>query len=458
MTLALVTDNTTKTLPAKEVFKLYAKYLEADSWCIDFSGATSMALHAASGFPANLDYFSAKPFSEWSDQSGIRVKESEYAEFLSTLKFKLPKRLHSILGSTMRPTPQPFISVNGAMFANTYVAFNPPRPVDCSAPLAEELLDRLFPDKAERKWCLQHTAHTIQKPLERPQHSLLITGEGSTCKSSFMRLVRAALGGNRHFYSKNEYTQALQKFSEVIPDKLLIVFDDVPPSKVGDAYESLKDTITRDTQTVELKGTQKFVTREVYSRIVVISNLKRPLRLVDDRRFYAPAYCVHQKDKPDSEAFGVRLSAWLLKPDTAAILYWWFMDVDLTGFTVSGCPRTETLIQMEGASTPALERHIRSFIEDRTVDNQLPIFHEKDIADYVQSAGLSGISQDEIARKLVEQGFKHCPQRHLSDTKKNSSVEKVRQIHLWKPILPQGQRTRDLTQSEKAEIKLYIGV
>ncbi|MDO8774308.1 MAG: hypothetical protein Q7K57_37465 [Burkholderiaceae bacterium] len=439
---ATATDKAPKVLPAKDVFKLYAAHLESQSWCIDFSGTTSMALHAASGFTANLDYFSAKPFSEWSGQSGIRVIEDEYANFLSGLRLKLPKRLHSILGSTMRPTPQPFISVNGAMFANTYVAYAPPRPVDCSAPLAEELLTRLFPDESERTWCKQFIAHAVQKPLERPQHGLLITGDGSTCKSSLMRLARAALGGNRHFYSRNEYTQAMQKFSEVVPDNLLIVFDDVPPNKVGNAYESLKDTITRDTQTVELKGTQKYVTREVYSRIVVISNLKRPLRLVDDRRFFAPAYCVHPVDKADSEAFGAKLSAWLLEPGTAAILYHWFMDVDLKNFTVSGCPRTETLIQMEGASTPALERHICTFIEDRTEGDKKPIFHEKDIAAYLEAAGLQRVSQDEIAHKLTTQGYEQKRRCLEKDDKK--------QIHLWSPVC---KRARTLTDAEVTLIK-----
>ena len=333
MILALVIDNTKipQILPAKDVLKLYAKHLESQSWCIDSSGTTVMALHASSGHPANLDYFK-NIFPAWSRAEKVRVQPDQYKGFMDSLRSNLPTRLHSILGSTMRPTPQPFISVNGAMFANTYAAFNPPRPVDCSAPLAEELFDRLFPDESERKWCIQHLAHTIQKPLERPQHGLLITGKGGTCKSLMTRLVRSALGG-RHWYSKNEYTQALQKFSEVIPDNLLIVFDDATAAK--DTYEDLKDTITRDMQTVELKGGQKFVTREVYSRIVVISNLKRPLRLVDDRRFFAPAYCEHPTSKEDSEAFGARLASWLAEPHASVILYHWFMDVDLTGFTAS---------------------------------------------------------------------------------------------------------------------------
>lgn len=445
MSLALATETTKvpQVLPAKDVLKKYAAHLESDSWCIDSSGTTVMALHASSGHPANLDHFK-NIFPAWSRQTKIRVDSKEYEDFLSSLRFKLPTHLHSILGATMRPTPQPFIPVNGAMFSNTYVPFNPPRPDDCSAPLAEELLVRLFSKEAERKWCRQFIAHIIQKPLERPQHGLLITGEGATCKSSLMRLVRSALGG-RHWYSKNDYTQAMQKFSEVLPDNLLVVFDDAPADK-GTVYESLKDAVTRDTQTVELKSTQKLVTREVYSRIVVISNLKRPLKLVDDRRFFAPAYCVHPESKEKSEAFGVELSAWLLEPGTAAILHHWLMDVDLKGFTVSGCPRTETLIQMEGASTPALERHICTFIEDRTEDDKKPIFHEKDIAAYLVEAGLQRVSQDEIAHKLIAQGYEISKRRNPFEAGKN--------IHLWQ--LAGQKRARDLTESEKSALSHYL--
>lgn len=432
-----------QVLPAKDVLKLYAKHLESESWCIDSSGTTVMALHASSGYPANLDHFK-NIFPAWSRQTGIRVQQDQYEGFLTSLRFKLPTHLHSILGSTMRPVAKPFIPVNGAMFSNTYVPFNPPRPDDCSAPLAEELLERLFPDESERTWCKQFIAHAIQKPLERPQHGLLITGEGATCKSSLMRLVRSALGG-RHWYSKNDYTQAMQKFSEVLPDNLIVVFDDAPADK-GTVYENLKDAVTRDTQTVELKNGQKLVTREVYSRIVVISNLKRPLRLVDDRRFFAPAYCVHQKDKADSEAFGKRLDTWIKEPGTGAILYHWLMDVDLEGFTVSGCPRTETLIQMEGASTPALERHVCTFIEDRSDGYKKPIFHEREIAAYLFNVGLSKIHPDETAHKLIAQGYEISKRRNPFDDKKF--------VHLWQPA---GQkRARDLTESEKDGLKMWL--
>lgn len=446
--MPLATDNTQQTLPAKEVFKIYAKHLESNSWCINASGKFIMAFQASSNEEANLEYF-AITFDSWSKQVGIRVQTDEYLGFTDNLSRKLTRKLPCILGSTMRPTPQQFIIVNGATYANTYAGFSPPRPADCAVPLVEKLFERLFPDEAERKWCKQFIAHIVQKPLERPQHGLLITGAGATCKSSLMRVLSLALGG-RHFYSKNDYTQALQKFSEVLPDNLAVVFDDATATK--DTYEDLKDTVTRDWQTVERKSTQKYVRREVFARIVVISNKPRPLRLVDDRRFFAPAFCEHLVSEENSAEFGAELSASLLDSDMPAKLYHWLMDTDLKGFTVGSCPRTETLIQMEGASTPALERHISVFIEDKTSDDGIkPIFHEKEISAYLFAAGLTGVSQDSIGHKLIAQGYEQ-KRRTLTKDEKDKD-DKQKQIYLWSPIC---KRARSLTVDEEKLIKSFI--
>jgi hypothetical protein len=427
-------------LPANEVLKLYAAYLKSETWCIDTSDRVTMAFHAKSGYPANLDHFKIN-FPKWSKQSGIRVKEGEYEKFLESLKSRLPLKLKSILGTTFRPSPEAFIEVNSASFANTYVPFNPPKPDDYSAPLAEELLSRLFPDAKERKTVLQWLAHIIQEPMIRPQWGLLITGDGGTCKSTLMKLVRLALD-KRHWYSRNDYTQALQQFSEVIPDNLVVVFDDAVAGK--DTYERLKDTLTRDWQPVELKGKQKLVKREVYSRIAIISNSSRPLRLSEDRRFYAPARCVHPVSAEDSQEFGARLNKWLEDKNTPAILYHWFMEVDLSDFRASGCEKTETLIRMEGASTPALERHIAAFLEEQTVGDQLPIFHERELADFLSAAGLPKCHPDEIARKLTEQGYEESRRPVIKGGKK---------VPLWQPAGM--KRARSLTEAEQSRLQQF---
>lgn len=429
-------------LPADEVLKLYASHLKSQSWCLDSSAPLTMAFHAKSGRTANLDYF-RNTFSAWSKASGIRVLQADYRNFLDGLRFKLPVRLPSILGSTFRPSPEPFVDFHGATFANTFVSFDPPKPADGSAPLADELLCRLFPDAQERKTVLQWLAHIIQFPMERPQWGLLITGQGGTCKTSLLKLVRLALGG-RHVWSKNDYTEVLsQRFNQIVPDNLLVGFDDAVASR--DTYERLKDTMTREFQQVEIKGQQGLVNREVYARLAVLSNSVRPMRIANDRRFFAPAFCEHLRSPEESAEFGAKLHEWLDEKGTQAILHHWFKSVDLSDFRSGRCERTETLIRMEGASTPALERHIAEFLEDRTEGDQPPIFHEQELADHLSAAGLSNCHPDEIARKLTEQGYEHKRSRNPFDAAKK--------IWLWKPAGV--RRSRELSVAEKSRLQRY---
>lgn len=148
----------------------------------------------------------------------------------------------------------------------------------------------------------------------------------------------------------------------------------------------------------------------------------------------------------DSQEFGARLNKWLEGADTPAILYHWFMSIDLCDFRVGGCEKTETLLLMEGASTPALERYIAAFLEERAEGTQQPIFHERELADFLNESSLPRPHPDEIARKLTEQGYEHARRRNPFDTSKK--------VALWQPAGM--RRARDLTEAEKDKLKSIV--
>lgn len=434
--LSLVSNNSPVTLPAKEVLKKYAAYLESQSWCIDASGTSVMAFHASSDYPANLEYFRLK-FPAWSKASGIRVDQSEYGSFLDRMKSDLPPLLPCILGSSFRPSDEKFFNFNGATFANTYLPFHPPRPTDCSAPLADELFERLFPNVKERTTVRQFLAHIIQKPLERPQWGLLITGEGGEGKSLMMQMLEAALGNN-HWWRERNLEAALKQFSEVLPDNLSVCFDD---AKFGpDSAEQLKHPMTARYQVVELKGVQKTVKREVYARLTVLSNKMRPLRLVEDRRWYVPTRCVNRISKDESKLFGANVGTWLRQPDTPAILHHYFMNVDLTGFDPSGCELTETHARMSEASVSVLEKYISEFIEDGI------IFHETQLLAHLNAQGIRHVNPDELKLKLGDLGYEH---------KRRPPVPNAKKVWLWQPVSQ--QRQRSLTNAESEAIIAALG-
>jgi hypothetical protein len=429
--LSIVPNDPPVILPAKAVLKQYAAHLKSQSWCIDASGTSVMAFHAGSDYPANLEYFKLK-FPAWSKANGIRVEATEYTAFLDRLRSDLPPLLPCILGSSFRPSDEKFFDYNGATFANTYLPFNPPRPADCSAPLADQLFERLFPDDKERTTVRQFLADTIQKPLERPQWGLLITGEGGEGKSLMMQLLEAALGNN-HWWRERNAEAALKQFSEVLPDNLSVCFDD---GKFGpDPAEQLKHPITSRYQVVELKGVQKTVRREVYARLIILSNKPRPLRLIEDRRWYAPTRCLNRISKEESKIFGAQVATWLRQPGTAATLFHYFMDVDLTGFDIGGCELTETHQRMSEASVSVLEKYVSEYIEEGV------IFHESQLLNHLMAQGMRYVRPDELKLKLTDLGYEHVRRPPATGAKKE---------WLWQPVTQ--QRQRSLTLAESAAI------
>lgn len=432
-----------RELPEKEVAKAYAKALESQGWCIRTSSAFPMLFHAPSGRSSNLEFIPIN-FPKWSRQAGVRAATQDFPKFLDSLKRRVPSHLPCIQGSTFRPSPERFVDLDGVTLANTYKPFTPRPPVDPSFPELDGLFERLFPDKTERRQVLQFFAHAVQRPLERPQWGLLITGDGGEGKSLLLQAVECALGGH-HCWRENRFTPLQGQFSEVLPDNLVVCLDDA--KLPADADERLKHLMTQQICHVEVKGEQGLVRREVFARLVILSNSPRPLRLDNDRRWFCPARCHNPHSLEESREFGAKLAAFLDDPAMHARFYWYFMSVDLGGFNVGGCPQTDTHRQMSEASVSQLDRHIDDFLEDRTVDDVQPIFHESTLLDYLTAQGMRNINTDSVKLKMTDRGYANSIRRKLGNPRKD--------VRVW---YPSDSESRRLTDSEKEEILRAAGL
>lgn len=443
---ALAPQSKWRHLSESDAVGAYADHLRERGWCVRTSSAISMLFHPPTGATSNLDMLPFE-FGKWAVRKGVRVETKEYAAFLDQLKRRIPARLDVIQGNTFRPTPEPFVVNNGATFANTYIPFHPAAP-DCrDVPMLEELFIRLFPCETEREWVRCFFGHLIQRPMERPQFGLLITGDGGEGKSLLVRAVSAALG-RQHVWQERDFNALSRRFSEVLPDNLVVCLDDAKlPS---DAAETLKHMITCNINQVEVKGEQGLVRRDVYARLVVLSNKARPLCLIDDRRWYVPARCKLVGTKVEAQAFGEKFCAFLDQQDAPAKIYWYFKGVDLTSFTVSGCPVTETHALMSEASVSQLDRHIDDFLEDRTLEGILPIFHESTLLDYLRHQGQRSVNPDVVKLKLTDRGYDNSRRRKLGPCRTD--------VRLWQPTAGSRTRSRSLTADEEAEIKVAAGL
>lgn len=442
--LALVKPETTPTLlsPAR-IAQRFADHLISKSWCVDVSAFPLKALHAESNYNAAIDSF-RYDFSSWAKANNLRVdlSNNKYGDFLNNLNSRIIPLLPRVLGSSFYPASNYdpskdkfFKSKSGAFLANTYVPYKPAIVTNFETPpILLKYLDRVFSNEQDRKIVVQWLADIIQNPSRRPMWAVLLTGKQGSGKSSIFRLVSLALG-NRHTWEKNEYGPAFKQFSEVVPDNLLVSFDDAPAR--ADTYQRLKQVITCNSMQIELKGMQKLVHREVYARILVCSNVSRPLRIEEgDRRIYCAEPSEHLEGPEESAEFFVAFIDWLESPDAPAILYNFFMGVDLSDFTPGSTIKTETHAKMVGLSTTVLENLLLDYVTEK------PIFHNTTLLSHLSSHGINRVDADVLKMKFADLGYVH----------KRRPVEGCEK-HIW--VWQQDcKRARALTEDEIKSIAL----
>jgi len=238
---ALSTKSAPAEITASEAARRYADYLQAKSYCIDESAWPLKALHIRSNTDSSIDSF-RYDFPAFAKSKGIRV-EADYSSFLHSLTDRLAYLLPRVKATSFRPEPkQIFTNQYGLKCANTYAPFNPTVPdVFVMPAILEDYLSRVFMNDQDRKYVTQWLADIVQNPTRRPQWAVVLTGKQGSGKSSVFRLLTAALGG-RHTWEHNQYAPAFDKFSEVLPDNLLVSFDDAVA--LHNTYQKLKQNIT----------------------------------------------------------------------------------------------------------------------------------------------------------------------------------------------------------------------
>lgn len=439
MTLTLATETPSPAVLAESaILKRYAEDLKSQSWCIDVSSSPVKALHADSNHNAAMENFRYE-FPTWARRNGVRVAIDKYYGFLNSLTDRLPPLLPRVVGSALNPIPEKFFDRNGATFANTYVPFAPEVPETFEMPpILDNYLGRIFMNAQDRKHVTQFMADIVQNPTRRPQWCVVLTGEQGSGKSSIFRLVSAALG-YRHIWENNQYTAAFEKFSEVLPDHLLVSFDDAVADR--NTYQKLKQAITRTSMPVELKGVQKRVERDVYARILICSNSPRPIPGIEkgDRRLYVPEPSQHRESQEETAAFFVGFNEWLEQPTTPIVLYHWLKTIDLTDFVPGYTVKTETHAKMVGLSSSVLDTRVSEYVEDQ------PIFHDATLQAYLAENGFRNPNPDHIKMIMASLNYEQ------SRRKVEGCGEK--QINLWQPI---AKRSRSLKPDEIETIKAVV--
>jgi len=398
--------NVYKELTPSEAVTQYAAHLRAQHWCIDTSAFPVKALHPTTGHNASLDHFRAS-FPSWAKSNHIKVT-GEFSTFLKGLGERISQELPRVLGSGFKPVPERFYEPHaGIQMANTFVPFQPVRQVGLPMPAVfSDYLERVLPEQQDRTMLLDWCADIIQNPARRPEWGVILNGEQGTGKSTIVSLVRKALGG-RHVWQREKYSLALERFSEVLPNNLLVCFDDAVANP--NTYEDLKFVMSAKELPVSIKFVQKTQNRDLYARVLVCSNRDVPFDFAgqEDRRFYACKPCKHKISFTESKEFFALFHSWLEQAGTAEYLYNYFMDRNLQQFKPGSTIQTEALKYMIGLTATDLGTVLQEIVE------RTPFFHNEFLLSELKRMGHGYVSAERIraamTRLLYEQRRRAVP-------------------------------------------------
>jgi len=194
---------------------------------------------------------------------------------------------------------------------------------------------------------------------------------------------------------------------------------------------------------VEIKGEQTRVHRDVYARIMIFSNLPTAGLTIEegDRRLYVTQPNKHKVSVEESKEFFERFVEVLERPETPAQLYHYFLSVPLTDFKRGQHISTDAHKVMIEGSTSALNELIRDYVEDRQT------FVEGMLHEHLRNNGIKFIDMDKVKAALGNCGY----------VKKRREVKgSEKRIYLWQPST--GQKAQSLTDKELKDILKFTSL
>lgn len=435
---------TSKTTP-KNAVASYAKYLSSLSLCVDYAVNPPQMFFSNTKQSASIETITSK-WSQWASANKIWIDTTEtYADFKAKLQARVKAKLPHVFGCAFKPVTDRFFEAQaGVTKANTFVPFLPEKTSDAPQVLME-YFERLFPNDDDRCHVLQFLGHAFQYPLVRPMHALMVTGVQGNGKSTMPTVLRKALG-DKHVFDDNSYSSAFKEFSAHLPDNMFVVFDDAKADR--NTHSRLKLEISRKSQSVNVKYQTHPEQRDVYARVIVLSNSRTPMVMDNCRRFYATEFSTHANiynpdgDKANTDAFFDRFFEWFDTPEAAAQLRQFFLSIELKGekqFNPFSIPQTPTLLEMIDAGRSALGTLIEGYISD------LPCFHMDQLFSHLKANNVAHPNVEAVVKILAEFGYS-SKRRFVNGCGPN-------QINIWVPPAPPGKRkTRQVTEAEAMEI------
>jgi hypothetical protein len=141
---------------------------------------------------------------------------------------------------------------------------------------------------------------------------------------------------------------------------------DDPKAKSECTMTKIKSKLSETYISVERKY-EAAAMQKVFTRVVLASNEKRPLKLdINERRWFAPIYMQHLISPEETQSFIAKLAEWLNDGGLDAV-HNWLMTYNLENFNHKSIYQTQTLKVMIKNSTPVIVDELKDWLETNIV-------------------------------------------------------------------------------------------
>lgn len=315
-----------------------------------------------------------------------------------------------------------FILRNGITWLNTF------KPSDVVATEGDptpfvEYLSFLVPDETERNHLLKMIAYTVRNPGRKVRHALLLRSAVQGVGKSILTDIWGALLG-RHNVRKTTSKELTGNYQGYLPERLLVVCEELSLGMGLTAYNDLKDLITSSTAIVNEKHLRQ---REwdTYATFVFLTNRPVPILVEEaDRRIFY----IDSPAKKQDQTYYVEFCAWW--ECHLGVIRTYLDSIDLTKFNpFANPPMTASKLQLIEGSRSELAQDLAIAINerqgcfDRDIVTLDEVVHEL-------GASVRGKSKAQVQKALKEVDARPQGQQRVFGTAR-ANLWSIRNSNYW---------------------------
>lgn len=286
-------------------------------------------------------------FKRWSKDPSIRVLSEIYTDH-STTKSR-PNCLNLWNGFLIEQHPLPKTQPDLTFLLNHIKTL-------CGGDTEQQLYE----------YVLNWVAHLVQKPGEKPETYLIVSGRQGVGKGKFMELIRSIIG-NDVFHSTSKYDEVFGKFNASISGKLLVVVNEGDAPNARKYKEIIKDFVDAPTLSIHEKYRPVQVCKSAH-RLICVTNNYNSYGIVakSERRpcLMYPDHHVLNRSPEEQKRYFATLAKMVASKDIQRAFFEMLKNRPLDNFNPRVACKSKFQYAREKNATPMVVRFIVGVLSD----------------------------------------------------------------------------------------------